>query len=186
MVRNASPLSLDRTPGTFSQRTQVGRTRPTSPRNASARLPRGSAIPCRSPAMENAWQGVPAARTSIRPAGMGVSPRDSASRSPRLTLDGCRSASTIEGNAAVSAHHAVAHPSCWAATSGAPMPEHAVARVSFRVSAPCPRPAPILAPSPCAGPPRTTGRGARRRSAPSSPAGRTRGARTGTPRWVAP
>ena len=77
------PPFEDRTPGTFSQTTQRGRSLPASRQNSMARLPRGSSRPPRCPATEKDWQGVPPARTSTAPRAAGIF-----LKSPRLGTSG--------------------------------------------------------------------------------------------------
>lgn len=129
------------TPGTFSQRTTQGG-RPSAARTSSIALtrsmkarvswPRASLRPPRSPAIEKAWQGVPAMTTS----GAGISRRRtfaaSSVMSPWLGVPGKRCASTLLAAASTSAHQRDVHPRRAKATSGAPIPEQAVAKVTMR------------------------------------------------------
>lgn len=116
--------SVERTPGTFSQRVILGRIACTTSIKRRVRLPRSSRSDFRKPATLNAWQGVPAISKST---GIARSVKSGAVISPRFSNPGLRSAIREHGNGSISAHHFQSTQGI--ACSGARIPLHIVAPV---------------------------------------------------------
>ncbi len=116
--------SVERTPGTFSQTVNLGRSSCTTSMKRSVKLPRLSDSDLRSPATENAWQGVPAISKST---GAARFVKSAAVMSPRFRTPTWRSDIKEQGKDSISAHHFQSTQGI--ACSGARMPLHIVAPV---------------------------------------------------------
>lgn len=125
--------AVERTPGTFSQKTMAGcwprADRTVSIASASSqkvreRLPRASSSDRRRPATLNAWHGVPPHSRS----GASISPASTRSGSvtmlPRFCTSGWWCASTAEGNGSISLNQAACQPNGFHATDAASIPLH--------------------------------------------------------------
>ena len=136
--------AVDRTPGTFSHTNTVSgfprRRRCSSIAFAilmysMVRFPLSSFSDSRSPATLKAWHGVPAMKTSGASSSSFAIRSASVRKSPAFGVSGQRYFSTAHGKGSISEHHRHFQPSrsCHA-ISGAPMPEHPVAKVISLVS----------------------------------------------------
>ena len=118
-VPKSRPAFDDRTPRTFSQTIQRGRTRSTTARYVSVRLPRGSSSPPLSPDMLNDWQGLPPIIMSTDPQ---YSLQSAFVTSPRFGTLGKRCARTAHGKRSISANAKGLKPSGSQATEAASIP----------------------------------------------------------------